>query len=348
VSDPGDSIKLTAYFGERARAGGGFLADALVDIAARHRLETSLVMRGIEGFGAKHARRTDRLLSLSEDLPMVAVAVDRRAKVEPALDDLRELPSFSGLVTMERARMLDPEELTAGAITVDGEAKLTIYVGRQERAAGRPAHVAIVDLLHRRGIAGATVLLGIDGTRRGERRRARFWARNAEVPLMVIAVADGDRIAAVLGELGSLLADPLVTLERVQVCKRDGVLVQRPLAPGAGYGTAWQKVMVYASSQAHHDGATLHRALLAELQRSGAPGATTLRGVLGFHGDHAPHGDRLWQLHRHVPVLTTLLDRPEAMQAWFDVVDRVTARTGLVTCETVPVLEAAGVVVGEA
>ena len=54
-----DCLKLTTYFGERDRAGGGFLADAFTDIYARHELQTSLLMRGVEGFGARqhlHAR----------------------------------------------------------------------------------------------------------------------------------------------------------------------------------------------------------------------------------------------------------------------------------------------------
>src|SRR4051794_34534533 len=191
------SLKLTVLFGERARADGGFLADALVGIFARHRLRTSLVLRGIEGFGAKHQLRTDRLLTLSEDLPMLALAVDRRAAIEAALADVRALPTFSGLVTLERALLLAGDELArphgdAAAILTGRTAKLTVYVGRQERAGGGPAQVAVVDLLHRRGIAGATVLLGVDGTAGGERRRARFFARNAAVPVMVVAVGDGD------------------------------------------------------------------------------------------------------------------------------------------------------------
>ena len=56
-----DCLKLTTYYGERERAGGGFLADAFVDIFARHRLQTSLVLRGGGGFGAKQHLRTDRL-----------------------------------------------------------------------------------------------------------------------------------------------------------------------------------------------------------------------------------------------------------------------------------------------
>ena len=131
-----------------------------------------------------------------------------------------------GLVTVERARLaiaplaLPPE--------LDGQVKLTVYVGRRERAAGLPAYEAVVALLRRHGVAGATVLLGVDGTVRGTRERARFIARNANVPLMVVSVGDGARIAAALAELDGLLAQPLATLERVVVCKRDGVRLATP------------------------------------------------------------------------------------------------------------------------
>ena len=81
-----EALKLTTYFGERDRVGDSFLADALADLYARHQLRTSLVLRGVAGFGVKHHLRTDRLLTLSEDLPIVSVAVDLRARVESALD----------------------------------------------------------------------------------------------------------------------------------------------------------------------------------------------------------------------------------------------------------------------
>ncbi|MEA2424788.1 MAG: hypothetical protein QOH13_1198, partial [Thermoleophilaceae bacterium] len=55
-----DCLKLTAYFGERDRVGGRFLADALIDVFARHELQASAVMRGAAGFGAKHHLHTDR------------------------------------------------------------------------------------------------------------------------------------------------------------------------------------------------------------------------------------------------------------------------------------------------
>jgi PII-like signaling protein len=61
-----------------------------------------------------------------------------------------------------------------------------------------------------------------------------------------------------------------------------------------------------------------------------------VRGICGFHGDHAPHGDSFWQLRRRVPVATVIVDTPEAIRRWFELVDELTDETGLVTSEMVP------------
>lgn len=340
-----DCLKLTIYFGERDRAGGGFVADALCAIYARHELQTSLIMRGVEGFGAKHQLHTDRLLTLSEDLPLVSVAVDTRPRIEAALRDVERL-RFSGLVTLERARMLTGRiEPLALPADLHEATKLTVYVGRQERSGSRPAYEAVVELLHRHGVAGATVLLGVDGTAHGRRERARFFGRNERVPLMVISVGDGASIARALPELGALLRRPLVTLERVRVCKRDGVSLAEPwplpTADPSGLGV-WQKLMVYAGEQSRHAGRPLYEELVRALRRDGAAGATTLRGIWGYHGDHHPHGDSLWQLRRRVPTVTVIVDTPERIREWFAVVDELTDETGLVTSEMVPAMRPAG------
>jgi PII-like signaling protein len=259
------------------------------------------------------------------------------------LDDVEEIHG-NGLVTLERARLLTgeidpvalPEELHEAT-------KLTIYVGRQERVYRTPAFAAITDLLCRRGIAGATVLLGVDGTAHGVRERARFFARNSEVPVMIIAVGSGEQIARILPELGALLRRPLLTLERLRVCKRDGQRFAEPqrLPATDEHGLRlWQKLMVYTSEAATFDGHPMHQAIVQRLRQTGASGATTLRGVWGFHGDHAPHGDRLLQLRRNVPVVTIVVDDPDRIARSFEIVDGITHERGLVTSEMVPALAA--------
>ena len=337
-----DCLKLTAYFGERQRTETVFLADALLDLYGEREIATSILLRGVGGFGLRNHLRTDQSLSLSEDLPVTAIAVDSREKIDGLLGDVLKIKR-RGLLTLERARMLQdeigpmalPEELIEAT-------KLTIYVGRQERVFRVPAYLAVCDLLHRRGIAGASVLLGVDGTAHGQRERARFFDRNADVPVMIIAVGSGERIATVLAELGGLLERPLITLERIRVCKRDGELLERPHAlPGVDeHGLAlWQKIMVYTSESARYNGEPIHRELIRRLRASkSARGATALRGIWGFHGDHEPHGDKLLQLGRHVPVTTIVVDTPENIARSFGIIDEVTSETGLVTSEMVPAL----------
>jgi len=338
-----DCLKLTTYFGERDRVDGRLLADELLDIYGGHRVATSILVRGAEGFGRLHHLHTDRLLSLSEDLPVMSIAVDRRDRIEAMLEPVLQVKQ-RGLISLERARLLTgeihqvelPEHLHEAT-------KLTVYVGRQERVYGMAAYAAVCDLLYRHGIAGATVLLGVDGTLHGRRQRARFFGRNAEVPMMIIAVGGGETISRVLPELGGLLHSPLLTLERVRVCKRDGQLLAQPHELPAtdekGLGM-WQKLMVYCSQSATVEGRPLALEIIRRLRESDASGATSLRGIWGFHGDHAPHGDRFFQMRRHVPVLVTSVNTPEQTADAFSIIDELTAKQGLVTSEMVPAMSA--------
>lgn len=336
-----DCLKLTSYFGERQRTDGRFLAEALLDLYGQHEIATSVMLRGIAGFGLRHSLRTDQLLSMSEDPPVAVIAVDSRAKIEELLDQQTALIK-RGLITLERARLFrGDDELILGDQRHEAT-KLTIYVGRKEQVYGVPAYYAVVDLLYRRGLAGASVFLGVDGTVHGQRERARFFSRNVDVPVMIIAVDAANQITRVLPELGALLRRPLITVERLRVCKRDGQRFERPHSlPGVDeHGLAmWQKVMVYTSEAHRHDGLPVHRALIRRLRQSQhARGATVLRGIWGFHGDHQPHGDKLLQLERRVPVTTVIVDTPDNIARSFDIVDELTHEHGLVTSEMVPAL----------
>jgi PII-like signaling protein len=334
-----ECLKLSCYFGERHRTAFGFVADQLLDVFGRGELATSIMMRGVEGFGLKHRLRSDTSLTLSEDLPAVAIAVDRRPRIEAVVDEVAAIPAI-GLITLERARLL-PDGVPQAPVPADpAEAtRLTIYLGRHQRVGRTPAFIAVCDLLHRRGLDGATVLLGVDGTVRGTRQRALFFGRNTDVPVMILAVGTAERIAAVIPELDRLLRQPLLTLERLRICKRDGTMLDRmqflPATDGHGR-PLFQKIMIFTSEDATYDGRPIHRQLTRWLRRAGASGSTTLRGTWGFHGQTPPHGDRAFQIGRRVPTLTVVIDTPDRIATVFPIIDELTSERGLVTSELVP------------
>jgi PII-like signaling protein len=343
------ALKLTTYFGERQRAVGdgrrpGFLADAMLDLFDTREIAASVMLRGIASFGPRHVLRTDESLSLSEDPPVTIAAVDVESKIRGLVDDVVAMTGH-GLVTLERARLLSGGDLLdAGA---DDAVKLTVYVGRQERIGGLPAYRAVCDLLYRQGFSGGAVFLGVDGTAHGERYRAAFFSRNVNVPLMIISVGTAAQVATVVAELNGTAPRALLTVERVRLCKRGGELFARPhrLPNADDRGRPlWQKLMVHTSEATGHGGLPIHRALVHQLLESGmAHGATVLRGIWGFHGDHEPHGDKLFQLTRRMPVVTIIIDTPERIARSFDIVNELTEDHGLVTSEMVPaVLAIAG------
>jgi PII-like signaling protein len=319
-----DLLALTTYFGERDTADGRLLGDALMAVYARRRLRTSVLLRGTSGFGVKHHLRTDRLLTLSEDLALVAFAVDRPDAILAAAEETAARAG-DGLITLERASG-NPVATAAGE-----EVKVTVFLGR-----GGRTHVRLVDRLRRHGVAGASVLAGVDGTLDGRRRRARLLGTSRGAPVVVVAVGAAERIAAALGGL----APPARTFERVRVCKRDGARLAAPhddLAPAE-----WRKLTVICGSQSRHGDRPLPDALIRGLREAGAAGATALRGIWGFHGDHTPHGDTLRQVRRRVPVVVTTVDEHARSRRAYEVIDQLTGADGLVLSERVPAFRASG------
>jgi PII-like signaling protein len=335
-------IKLTIYFSERDRLDRRFLADALFDVYEQHQIHTSVLLRGVEGFGQHHAIQTDRLLTPSENLPAVSIAIDTRERIEHALPKVLEVTNH-GLISLERAQLITGEGLSGFELPDDDSRaiKLTVYGGRAVRKDGKTGYVAAVDLLRRAGAAGASVLLAVDGTLHGERQRAHFFARNANVPLMLLAMGNGKMISQTLPGVAALLDDAVATLERVQICKADGRALSEPdLAPEQDpSGLAiWQKLMIHAEEQAKVGGQPLYRVLVRRLHEAGAAGATVLRGVRGFYADHEPFADSMLSLRRNVPVHVVVVDTPSNMRRWWPIIDEATRDAGLVTNELVPAM----------
>ena len=316
-----DCIRLTSYFRGRQRADGMPLADALTSLYAQHGAAAGVVVRGSEG-------------------SMTATAVGRRPGIEAILGPAAALTA-PGLLTIGRARLLTGDIGTAWLGVQPGEAtRLVIHLGSRDQVFQVPAFEAACELLYRRGIAGATVLPGVDG----RRQRPQRPGHEPGAPMMVIAVHPGNEIGMMLPELGALFRHPVMTVDKVQVCKRDGQLISRPQPPGASPlpGAAAQvRLTVYASEASRHDGHPVHRAIAGQLGPSPAKGSITVRGRWGFHADHAPHGDHFPRRDRHLPAITTVTGPPERISAAFDVIDELTTDSGLVTAETVLVAEPA-------
>ncbi|MFO7531303.1 MAG: DUF190 domain-containing protein [Candidatus Limnocylindrales bacterium] len=102
---------------------------------------------------------------------------------------------------------------------IEGPALLArIYIGESDHHDGRPLYEAIVALLRERGIAGATVLRGIEGYGRAARlHTSRILRLSDDLPILIEVVDREDRLRAVLPDIDALVGEGLITLEHVDV-----------------------------------------------------------------------------------------------------------------------------------
>jgi protein CrcB len=321
---PEQALKLTVYLNEALRSGTGLAADALLDLFGRERPVASVLLRGIEGFGARHRLHTDRLENAALNQPVIAVAVDRAGRIESLREQVdRILPS--GLVTAERAWLVGDRDAPLPPVA-HNSVKLTVYCPRS-RAGAVLAH------LHECRVPAATAFLGVDGTLHGRRARARFLARNRDVPMMIVAVGDAAAVSRALARIDAVAEQPVVTVEGIEVCRRDGSALTRPVDSAAGY---WRKLMIQAPGNARAGDAPLHPELVEQLRRTGTAGATSLRGFRGYQGNGAADADSVWSIRRSGPVVTVVIDRDGALDAAWPAIELLTRDGATVTSELVP------------
>lgn len=101
----GTALRLTIMVGESDRWHHRPLFTEIVHRAHAAGLAGATVLRGVEGFGASNLIHTNRLLSLSEDLPVLILIIDTRDRIEAFLPELDELVT-EGLVILDDCEVI--------------------------------------------------------------------------------------------------------------------------------------------------------------------------------------------------------------------------------------------------
>ncbi|MBA4861044.1 DUF190 domain-containing protein [Streptomyces sp. PSKA54] len=96
----GRAVRLTVFVGESDQYHHIPVYTEIVHRAHRAGLAGASVFKGIEGFGASSLVHTQRLLSLSEDLPVAVVIIDTEERVRAFLPELDDLVA-KGLVMLD-------------------------------------------------------------------------------------------------------------------------------------------------------------------------------------------------------------------------------------------------------
>ncbi|MEZ5175523.1 MAG: DUF190 domain-containing protein [Acidimicrobiia bacterium] len=95
---------------------------------------------------------------------------------------------------------------------------LRIYIGESDTYEGQPLYQAIVGAIRTAGLAGATVLRGIEGFGKSSHLHTAHILRLSEdLPIVIECVDTADHIEAIFPVLDEMIGDGLVTMERIEV-----------------------------------------------------------------------------------------------------------------------------------
>lgn len=101
----------------------------------------------------------------------------------------------------------------------EGEGKLLrVFIGESDRFEGKPLYRALVERARKEGIAGATVLRGIEGFGASSHlHTSRILRLSEDLPIVVEIVDTPEHIERILPIIDAMVGDGMVTVERVQV-----------------------------------------------------------------------------------------------------------------------------------
>ena len=102
---------------------------------------------------------------------------------------------------------------------IEGEGRLLrIFIGESDRWHGAPLFEAIVRRAREEGLAGATVLRGMEGFGASSRvHTTKILRLSADLPIVVEIVDRAERIEAFLPLLDEMVREGMMTLEKVRV-----------------------------------------------------------------------------------------------------------------------------------
>ena len=101
----GERTLMRIHIGESDKWQGKPLYEAIVEMLRKEGFSGATVLRGVAGYGGSSVYHTDKILRLSQDLPIVLEVIESTERIEQILPRLDEMVD-GGLVTLEKVRVI--------------------------------------------------------------------------------------------------------------------------------------------------------------------------------------------------------------------------------------------------
>jgi uncharacterized protein len=218
--------------------------------------------------------------------------------------------------------------------------KVGIYVAEDQQYHGSAAYAAILDFLFFHGVAGATVTRGIAGFGADHHLHTdRLVDLATKFPVKVEFIETAEKVEELLPKLQAMAGSGLIEMHDTTIVKpaekKQGPAAEAP--PLKSEGKA-KMMRVYVGENDKWNGQPLYEAIVKGLRAHDIAGVTVYRGILGYGANRRIHKDATLSLSHDRPILLSIVDTEEKLQAVMPILDRM-LRQGLVVVSDVDVIK---------
>ena len=220
--------------------------------------------------------------------------------------------------------------------------KVSIYVGEDHKYHGQSLYVAILDFLFYRGISGASVTRGIAGFGADHHlHTTRIEALTQDLPMKIEFIESAEKVEEVLPKLYDLAGTGLIEIQDTTVLKPaelSGKKVTQESSPSLKREGKAKLMRIYVGENDKWSDKPLYKALIESMRANDIAGVTVYQGILGYGANRRIHKDSALHLSHDRPMMLSVVETEEKLQAYFPVLDQM-VQQGLVVLSDVDIIK---------
>lgn len=220
--------------------------------------------------------------------------------------------------------------------------KVSIYVGEDHQYHGQSLYAAILNFLFYHGVSGASVVRGIAGFGADHHlHTTRIEVLTQDLPMKVEFIESPEKVEEVLPKLHELAGTGLIEIQDTMVVKPAEVAKKKaPLmnAPPLKREGKAKLMRIFIGENDKWRDKPLHAALIESMRANDIAGVTVYQGILGYGANRRMHKDSTLHLSHDRPVMLSVVETEEKLQAYFPILDQMVLQ-GLVVLSDVDVIK---------
>lgn len=205
--------------------------------------------------------------------------------------------------------------------------KVTVFVNETAQYHHQPLYEAILTYLMHKGVTGATATRAFAGFgSHHQLHTPNIELAAFDLPVRIDFVDTVDKVEEVLPTLYDMVSDGLIEMQDTTIVKHARTGTPAEPAPRLEREQGPAKLLrIFFGEDDKWHGEPLYDAIVKKLRMMEIAGATVQRGILGYGAKGHEHKRSFFHPMRDLPVMVTVIDTEEKIQAAAEVVEAMLA-----------------------